>query len=276
MLASLVLLSLVLITLYFREPQAGNLHAARSVGSAVLHPFQVGAERVVRPFRDAYGYFAGLVGAKEENERLRAEVRMLRQEAIQYRTAVEQNRELRALLDYAASPSFPQDYRSVAAAVIGYPPSQFEQEIVIAAGADRGVEVDDPVVNGEGLVGRVTYVAERSARVTLLTDGKSAVAAFDVDNDATGLIRPGRAGEHSLVLDLVEKRYVVEKGDEIVTAGAQRGQLPSIYPRGIPIGRVTFVNQTDIDLYKRIQVEPAVDFGALDSVLVLVPEGRPE
>ena len=63
-------------------------------------------------------------------------------------------------------------------------------------------------------------------------------------------------------------------GDTIVTAGWQLAALASLYPRGIPIGRVTSVGQDDTDLYKQVQVEPFADFDSLDAVLVLVPETR--
>jgi cell shape-determining protein MreC len=67
----LVLLSIALITIYFRESAGGGLHQVQSAGATVLRPFEVAADRVSRPFRDAYGYFAGLVHAKSENNRLR-------------------------------------------------------------------------------------------------------------------------------------------------------------------------------------------------------------
>ena len=56
-----MLLSLLLITLSFREPTTGALHGVQSAGATVLRPFEVGAERIARPFRDTYGYFRGLV-----------------------------------------------------------------------------------------------------------------------------------------------------------------------------------------------------------------------
>jgi rod shape-determining protein MreC len=271
---ALVVLSLVLITLYFREPQSGPLHDARSAGATAVKPFQVAAERVVRPFRDGYGWAAGLFAAKGEVDRLRAEVEQLRQEATQYRTAFEENKTLRAHLDFKAPRAFPNDYRSVFAAVIAHPPSPFEQQqVVIAAGEQDGIAENDPVVNEAGLVGRVTNVAAGVAQVTLLTDRSSNVSAIDLNQEASGLI-VGRGPDSPLVLDNVEKRYVVERGDLIVTEGTQRGRWPSLYPRGITIGKVTFVGQTSTDLFKRIQVEPAVDFGSLRAVVVLVPRER--
>jgi rod shape-determining protein MreC len=271
----LVVLSLLLITIYFREPPTGGLHTLQGAGATVLHPFQVGAERVARPFRDVYGYFSALVGAKDENERLRAEVIELRQRAIQNQTARQELLELRELLGYRSPPGYPSSFDPVGAAVIAVAPSQFQQHVSISAGSADGVAVGDPVVDGNGLVGIVADVTPSASRVVLLTDQSSAVSALDNDpgSGATGLVQAGPAGSGSLLFNRVGKDDVVREGDELVTAGSQRGQLGSLYPRGIPIGRVTFVSQTDTDTFKRIQVEPFVDFESLRSLIVLVPAG---
>ena len=76
LLGVLVLLALVLVTVSFRESSGGPLHRAQGAGATVLHPFQIAAERVARPFRDVYGYFAGLVHAKSENGRLKEEAQV--------------------------------------------------------------------------------------------------------------------------------------------------------------------------------------------------------
>jgi cell shape-determining protein MreC len=62
----------------------------------------------------------------------------------------------------------------------------------------------------------------------------------------------------------------VHVGDEIITAGWRSGQLASLYPKGIPIGRVTFVGRLNTDLYQQVLVVSDVDFSALDAVIVLV------
>jgi len=74
-LAVLVVGALALLTISFRSPSSGALHDVQSAGAAGLRPFQVAAERVARPFRDVYGYFSGLAGAKAENEKLKKELR---------------------------------------------------------------------------------------------------------------------------------------------------------------------------------------------------------
>ena len=273
----LVLLSLMLMTIYFRESQSGGLHRVQDTGATVLRPFQVVADKVAQPFQDVYGWFEGLVNAKEEAERLREENARLRQVAILNETARRDVEGLRELLDLRFPAAFPDDFRHVAASVTASPRSEFEQQVVVSAGSSDGVAVNDAVVNGDGLVGRIVQAGENTSKVLLLTDQDSAAAALDIDaaSTATGLVRAARPGSGALVFDRVGKDEQVERGDWIVTKGTREGELESLYPRGIPIGVVTFVNQTDTDPYKRIQLEPFVDFDALDqNLVVLVPKGR--
>jgi rod shape-determining protein MreC len=268
----LVVLSLLMITLYFREPESGGLHSLQDAGATALRPFQVAAERVARPFRDVYGWVEGVIGAKEENEQLRDEIAALRQAQIQAKTALQENKRLKELLGFRDLPVYPDDYTPVFAAVVGHAPSRFEQEVVIAAGSSDGLRVNDPVVNRDGLIGKVTAVTPHTAKVTLLPDASMAASAVDLATGAIGLVRSGGPSSSSLILDRVDKQFVVSLGDAIVTAGSQRDALPSLYPRGIPIGKVTSVGQSDTDLYKRIQLDPYVDFGSLHSVVVIVPK----
>jgi rod shape-determining protein MreC len=271
----LVVLALVLITLSFRSGDDGPLSGVQSAGSTVLRPFAVGFERVAQPFRDGYGWVDSLLDARSEAEELRAEVRELRQRAIQSEFALQENDYLRRLLDYVDGPRFPTDFDPVPAEVIGRPAGAFTQAIVIAAGSRNGVRLNDPVVTADGLVGLVTRITPRTARVQLLTDQEAAASALDVRTGAAGIVRHARGTRETLVLDRVRKQDVIRRGDEIVTAGWRAGGLSSLYPKGIPIGEVTSIGQTDTDLFQQVQVDPYVDFGTLDAVLVLVPAERP-
>ncbi len=268
-LGALVLLSLALITVSFREQSDGPLHDAQAAVAGVLQPLEVAVERVARPFRDAYGWTKGLFQARSENASLRAENEQLRQQVIQNESALQENVNLKALLGYRSSPAFPTDYEGVAAEVITQPSGSFEQTVVVSAGSEDGVVVDAPVVTADGLVGTVTRVTGDAARVRLLTDEASAVSALDLRTRATGIVRHGPSGE-SFVLARVSKKEFVHVGDEIITAGWRLGQLASLYPKGIPIGRVTSVGRLNTDLYQQVLVESDVDFSALDAVIVLV------
>ena len=273
MLGLLVLLALALITVSFRESESGPLHRVQASAASALQPLEIAVERVVRPFRDAYSWTAGLFTAREDAERLRAENAQLRQQVIQNESALQANVDLRRLLEYREGPRFPQDFGFVATSVTARPSSAFEQEIVLPVGTNDGVEEDAPVVTDLGLVGTVTRVTPDTSRVTLLTDPSSAVSAVDLRTGAAGIVEHGQTGD-TLVLSRVSKKDPVKVGDEIVTSGWSQGNLASLYPRGIPVGRVTFVGNLNTDLYQQVQIASDVDFSSLESVLVLVRERR--
>ena len=273
-LGALVLASLVLITVYFRESNGGALHSIQGAGATVLRPFQVGAERVAHPFQDAYNWFRGLANAKSQRDQLRLANDRLRRQVIQYKSAQRENFTLRRDLGYVSGPKFPSSYVPVTAAVIAKPPSPFEQKIILGAGAANGVRYASPVVTADGLVGRVTQVTRHTAQVTMLTDENSAVSAVDLKTNAQGIVRHAQGAGGTLFLDRVAKQDRVQVGDPVITSGWRTGTLTSLYPRGIPIGRVSSVSRSDTSLYTFVQVSPLVDFNALDSAIVLVRKAQ--
>ncbi len=270
----LVVLALVLVTLSFREGQNGPVSDVQSAAASALRPLQVAADRVAEPFRDAYGWSSQLVDARSDAERLRRENETLRQQYVRARLAEQENGRLRSLLRFRSGPRFPEGFEGVAAEVIYRPPGAYAQAIVVAAGRDDGVRVDDPVVTASGLVGTVSRVGNRTARVTLLTDDQSAVSATVLGAEAAGIVRRGQGPRAPLRLVRVPKEAVVHVGDTVVTAGWRSRRFSSLYPSGIMIGRVTSVGRADTDLFTQVQLEPFADLSSLEAVLVLVPADR--
>jgi rod shape-determining protein MreC len=266
----LVVASLAMITAYFRESDGGVMHDVQNVAATALQPFETGADRLVAPFRDAWGYLSDLRNAKSDADRYRAELERVRAQYLQFADAAQRVPELEGLLALQRSKRFPDDYARVAAEVISDPLSPHQQHIVIEAGYNAGIRRGYPVVVRAGLVGHVTKVSRKTARVMLITDPQSTVSAYDVKTRAYGGIR-GRGEGKLLLLDRVPKKEVVEKGHLVATSGRRYLQLPSLFPRNIGVGKVTSVTQRDTDFFPTVQVEPFVDFSSLGSVLVLIP-----
>jgi rod shape-determining protein MreC len=262
----LAVLSLALLSIYFRESNDGPLHGAQDVGATAVRPFQVGAERVARPFRDLYGWFDDLLTAKDENEKLRAENARLQLKVIENETAAQENLDLKEQLSYQDLPGL-EDYRSVNTRVLGEQ-SQFGKRLLIAAGSSDGIRLNAPVMSAGALVGAITELSPDTAVVTLLTDESSAVAAYSIRTGALGLVQSGEGG--SLAFANVPKDKDVARGDLVATAGSSVPRLPSLFPRGVPIGIVTSVSQTDTEPFKQIQVVSNVNLANLRSVTVLV------
>jgi rod shape-determining protein MreC len=276
----LVLASLVLITISFRS---SALEGVQGTGATVLRPFEVAADRVTRPFADTIGWFRGLVDAKSENKKLRAQVAELQSRLILDEGAIQENVQLRKALDYHGPPSV-ADYRRVTALVLANPQNAIDQSVTISAGTSQGVVPGSVVVEPTGgsdgsgaLVGTVDRATSDVASVTLLTDTESAVTATDLTNTGViGAVRRGGGSSDVLILDRVPKQAVVRVGDTIMTAGTLgEGPLKSKFPRGIPIGAVAFQSLSDASLFQNIQVRPFVDFSSIRSVVVLVPPERP-
>ena len=271
----LVLLSLALLTVSFRESPNGPVHRLQGRASQALHPFQVVADRIARPFEDAYGWTRETLRAKDENAKLHSELQTLRQEKAQAKNAIADVERLEALLRYERSSRFPNDFVSVNAEVLTPATGPFEQTVVIAAGDNRNIRIDDPVIVGDGLVGRVTQVGPVTARVTLVSDATFAASARDLRTGVEGIVHHIAGASETLILDGVTKDKAVNEGDSVVTSGWRRGDLASVYPAGISIGVVTSSNQSDVDVYKQIQIDTSVDFSSLKAVIVLVPKKRP-
>ena len=267
----LVLLSLVLITVSFRSTA---LDGVQGTAAGILRPFEIAADRVSRPFRDAAGWVHGLVGAKSENEKLKRQIDDLRAQLVLDESALQENVLLRQQLAYKGPPSL-ANFERRNAAVLTNPQSAFDESITIAAGTADGVHAGNPVIaSSGGLIGTIDRAWKSVARVTLLTDGQSAVTATDLNNPAAvGMIRRGNGSGDALIFDRVPKAPNVEVGNIVITAGSLgKGTLPSMFPRGLQIGTVSSVSNNDIDTFKTIQVDPIVDFSALESVIVLVPK----
>jgi rod shape-determining protein MreC len=270
----LVLLSLVLITVSFRS---SALDGVQGTAAGILKPFEVAADRVARPFRDAVSWGRGLVDAKSENKRLKSQIQTLRQQLTLDEGAVQQNVQLKAALNYHGLPTI-VDFRQVHASVSVNPQNAIDQSVAITVGTNDGVRAGDVVIDpvSKGLVGTVDRAFPSVASVTLLTDPQSAVTAVDLTSPtAVGIIQPGGGGSDALVLDLVSKTKVVREGDTIITAGSLgKSSLPSMFPRDIAVGTVTSQSSNDVNPFKNVQVKPLVDFSSLQSVIVLVPKSR--
>ena len=186
-----------------------------------------------------------------------------------YKAAAAKYEQVVKLLHFVQGPRFPNGYRAISTEVTSFPTGPFTHSLTIAAGSADGVRLSSPVVSGDGLVGIVSNVFPDSAKVTLISDSNSYVAARDLQTRVRGGVRTGAGG--TLILDLVQKTEVVKQGDQIVTDGTHNARLPDLYPYGIPIGRVTSVGVADTASFLQVQVQPFANLGSLDTVAVLVP-----
>ena len=268
-LAVFVGLSVVLLTAYFGESGGGVLHALQRGAQEALAPLETGASRALKPLRDLFGWAGDTFDAKDENERLEKEVRRLRQELARAQTAGRDVKELRGLARLHERDGFPGGTDPIGARVIARSPTVWYSTLKIDKGTSDGVRADQPVVAAGGLVGKVTRATGGTAEVTLITDSESAVSAQVVPDGANGIVQAKVGNPREMLLDFVEKGRRITEGTTVVTSGFTSDEVESLFPRGIPIGRVTKVDLEDVELYQRVEIEPFADLRRLDVVQVL-------
>lgn len=268
-LALFVALSLVLLSAYFGEGPSGMLHGVQKGAQEVLSPIESGASKVFKPFRDLFNWVGDAFSATDENKKLKKELAQARTELAQARSAQRENEQLRAMVDLRKEPGFPQGLDPVTARVIARSPTDWSSTIQINKGTGDGVDEDDPVITGDGLVGKVQQASGSTATVQLITDGESNVSAAVVPDGTSGVVRTPVGDPDDLQLDFVRRVNSIRKGQTVVTSGFRSGRLQSLFPRGIPIGSVREVDRDELETYQRVHVDPFADFRRLDLVQVL-------
>jgi len=265
----LVSASLVTITVDYRQGPHGPLAAAGDAALAAISPLQDAVSKVTKPIGNYVSTLVRLPSIRAENEALRARVAELEAQVATSADLAARVSQLEALLGLREELGA---LRTVGAQVIANSVSNLEWTITIDKGSSDGVGVDMPVIAPAGLVGHVVRVAPDSAIVRLIIDPDSAVAArLDVSR-ATGLLEG--QGQRDLRMRLVDPATEVQPGERVVTAGYRiPGVGGGLYPPGILIGSVSHVLAGEAELEKFVTVRPAVDFSALDMVLVVLSDG---
>jgi rod shape-determining protein MreC len=265
-LALLVVLSLILLTAYFGEASSGGLHSVQRGFLTVVSPIQNGANKALKPVRDLIGWFGDTLHAKGQRDELRRQVDKLRREAIADSAEKHSYRELLTMfrLDNQLSVS---DYHPVTATVVAKSPNVWYSTVTIDKGESSGVHVNDPVINGEGLVGKVAQAASDGAQVTLITDSSVGVSARIGSSNATGIVQPKVGDPNDLLLQYLPANTQANRGEYVVTSGTVSSADDSLYPPGIPIGQVTSTNEESA--YRSVNVHPLADLHNLDVVQVL-------
>jgi rod shape-determining protein MreC len=258
----LLLTSLTLVILNLR----GSGDGARDTASGFFGPVQSAASAIVRPISDFISSVSSIGTKDQQIADLQRQVDEL---TAQLNTGeYDRNRaqELNDLLRLAGA----GQYRFVPAQVIAYGPAQgFAWTITVDAGTRDGIAVDQNVVNGQGLVGRVIRVTESTATVALLVDATSTVGARVESSMEKGFLN-GTGAADSLELQLLDPFAPVQPGDRLVSFGVRGGA----YVPGIPLGTVVEVKGTPGQLTRIATVKPFVDVTSLDVVGIITEPPR--
>jgi rod shape-determining protein MreC len=250
--------------------RGGEWNPAERIAVEITAPFQRFFMGTISIVRDIWRSYFFLVETHQENLFLKRRINHLKRENTRYQELLLANQRLRDLLNFQENTDEPV----LAARVIGWDSSGLFKSIIIDKGEDDGLKVNMPVVNSEGVVGRVVSVSPNYAQVLLITDQNSAVDGLVQRSRGRGMLKGN--GSSECYFDYVIKTYDINTGDTIVTSGLGR-----IFPKGLYLGVVKEINDSPNKLFKDVRVSPAVNFSKLEEVLIVlrsgfVPSGIPE
>jgi rod shape-determining protein MreC len=272
-LAVFVALSIAILTAYFGESGGGVFHSFQRGAQQAFAPVETGASRALKPVRDFFGWAGDTVDAKKENKRLRREVQDLRSRLAVADTKWRDSSELDALAALRRENYFPDGTAPVTARVIARSPTVWYSSLKIDKGSSDGIRTDQPVIAAGGLIGKTTNVTSGTAEVRLITDGQSGVSAQVFPAGVTGVVRPEVGNPDDLLLEHVESGRRVTEDTLVITSGFVSSRTESLFPRGIPIGRVSKVDLDELETYQRVHVKPFADLQTVDLVQVLTRRG---
>jgi rod shape-determining protein MreC len=206
---------------------------------------------------DMYHGYLDMRRSVAENLDLHRQVVQLTNENLTLRQSQGDLAHMRTLLNYSEELASPT---SMAEVIMLDTSSRFKS-MVLNRGSVAGVEVNDAVVNASGLIGRVILTTRDISKVQLITDTNSAVGSLLERTRRQGVVRGD--GANGMTMSDIPSLADVVPGDVVLTAG-----IDGIYPKGIPVGIVTKVDEGK-NLFKSIVVRPAVDFQLIESVIVV-------
>jgi rod shape-determining protein MreC len=256
----LVLTAITLLTLDERGTASGVIGQARGTVHDAFAPVRSGADAVIKPVGN---FFEGIVhygDLKAENARLREQNQTLRGQALQAQDAA---RERQALLDQLDL-TYVGDIPKVRARIVSTAASNFELSVQIDRGTANGVAKGMPVVSGAGLVGRVAEASQHHATVLLLTDLSFSVGVRLSASQDVG-VAGGKGVRAPMDVTLISRDTKVSKDEVLVTSGLQQ----SVFPPGIPVGKVVDAHIPPGALQQSITIGPVVDLQRLEFVTVL-------
>jgi rod shape-determining protein MreC len=213
----------------------------------------IDANRTLRRARDL----------QTRNEQLESLVDQLMVENVRLKEFEAQNEDLRKKLNFAEThPEYILRAAQVKGRVIASEPNNLLSILIIDVGRRHGIKRRMPVVTERGLVGHIQTVGTNWAKVLLINDPSSSVAAMIQASRAPGVVA-GRLAE-DLVMNYIPQDEKVAVGDIVVTSG-----MGGNYPKALVIGQVLEVERRDIETFQRAVVHPSVNFERLETVLVI-------
>ena len=253
-----LIISIVLFTVGVRTGDSGPLGAVRGAFQTITTPVRLVGSAISLPFQGLGNIFSNLTADQATLSELEAENDQLRSRNAELEEAEQTATRLQGLLDLQNT----YDLQSTAAHIISGSSDSWSSTVTIDKGTTSGLSVGMAVTSSSGVIGQIVECGATSSTVLLVTDESSSISAMVQSSRAQGMLNGSAAGE--VRLDMIRTDQTVEVGDIVVTSG-----LGGVFPKGLPLGKVTSVEKNPGSMYYTIVVEPYAHTENAEEVLVI-------
>ncbi len=254
----LLVLSLIMFTISCREGDGGFMQAAKNATQFTMRPVQVIGNVICAPFTGIGNIASNLTASEKTLTELQEENKLLIARNAELEEQLQANQRLQGLLKIRGT----YDLKTLGAKIISAPQSSWADIVTIDVGSESGVSAGMPVMDAYGVIGQVSSVSGSTSQVRLMTDENSRISAMIQKNRVQGVLRGSANGTVKLTLVPIDTDVAI--GDLVVTSG-----LGGIYPKGMPLGKVSGVEKPEGALYATIIVEPISNVHQAEEVLVI-------
>lgn len=262
MILGLFIVLLLLISMRLTGFERPRLSSGEALLRNVFAPLQSGVMVVGQKTDNILTQVFEFTKFRDENQRLRKEIDDLTAQnniLLEYR---QENARLRKLLDLEQAVE--NDFSLVAARVTARDIESLHQTLTINKGSEDGIKKDMPVINENGLIGRIINVTSRTSEVLLITDREGAVGAMVQQTRVPGVVEGLGSTMDQLEMIHIAQDAPVRLNQIVITSG-----YGGIFPKGLRIGYVKEVVPEGNGLMKRAVLQPFVDFGRLEEIMVI-------
>ena len=244
------LISVLLLTFYIREGEAGPIHAVRSGVTTITSPVRFLGSAVAAPFNAIGNVFSNLTASQESLDDLKKQNEVLTSKVAELSEAQKTAERLEGLVGLQST----YNLKSTAARIVGASGDAWTSTVTIDKGSADGLTINMPVTSSAGVIGQIIEVSAKTSTVRLIGDENSGVSAMVQDTRAQGMLR----------LEYVSVDSDVKVGDIIVTSG-----IGGVFPKGLPLGTVSSVEKSANDVYYTIVVRAQTTAENNEEVLVI-------
>ena len=212
-------------------------------------------------FKNRFKKLVSIANNAEKNEEMEKEVFLLKNKIVKQQNVINVYKQKLKNVSEFKKDNYSYE-KPIIADIIGYDVSNFRKSIIIDVGTKQGASVNDIVVFGNALVGRISAIGRSSGRVILITDPASNVPSRLLQSRTQGMIQGSADG--TCIMKFVPRQTEINESDEVISSG-----IGGAFPKSLYVGDVIEVKQNNAKLFKDIKIKPRVVISKIEHVLVI-------